>query len=186
MDLEHAILTRRSHKLFDGTPIARQTLTDLVALAVWAPNHKRTEPWRFAAVHGERLRALREAAVAALQAGGGEPEAVAGKVAKLTALLDGAGAVVAVSWQRSPNDGVRDREDYAATACAAYALMLGAHGRGLASYLTTSASLCGDGLRGFWHLEAGEELLGVVVLGGAAVAMPAKRSKTAADLLRWV
>ena len=47
MELEHAIRTRRTHKVFASEPVAPELLQQLFELARWAPNHHLTNPWRF-------------------------------------------------------------------------------------------------------------------------------------------
>ena len=60
MDVETAIRTRRTHKAFTAEPLTREQLAELLDLAVWAPNHHLTAPWRFRvivllAAHGRGL-----------------------------------------------------------------------------------------------------------------------------------
>lgn len=188
MDVEQAIRTRRSHKVFGGQAIDPATLRELIELATWAPNHKRTEPWRFAVARGERLPELAAASAAFLTAKSRGPidAKLQGKIDKNAEMLRTAGAVIAVSYARSPDDPVRDREDYAACACAMQNLMLGVTARGLVSYWTTSAALIHPTLQGFWRVEAGEEVIGAIVLGSPAVEMPAVRYKSVDDVTRWL
>ncbi len=181
MHVDDAIHHRRSHKLFNGTLVPETTVRELIELATWAPNHKRTEPWHFAVVRGDRLRDLAEAATGPLT--GAKPD---GKLEKLRTMLSTAGAVIAVSYTRSPEDPERDREDYAACACAIENLMLGVVARGLGSYWTTSAALIGDAMVPFWQVGPGETLIGAVVIGGAAVEMPAVRHKSVDAVTRWL
>lgn len=176
MLLDDAIRQRRSHKVFNGTPVADATLTELLGLAVWAPNHKFTEPWRFSVVRGPRLGELADRVLAV----------PGGKGAKLHDILRQAGAVVLVSYTPSLDDPVRDREDYAACACAMQNLMLGAVARGLGSYWTTSPALVAPELMGFWQLPAGEVWIGAAVIGTPVLDMPAVRHKSLADLTRWL
>jgi nitroreductase len=42
-----AITARRSVKRFTNRPIRRDEIEPLLELAVLAPNHRLTEPWRF-------------------------------------------------------------------------------------------------------------------------------------------
>ncbi len=56
------------------------------------------------------------------------------------AKLDRAPTLIAVTAVRSP-DPVQDQEDLCATACATYAVLLAAHGRGLAGYWRTPGVL---------------------------------------------
>jgi nitroreductase len=123
MDVDQAIRDRRTHKAFAPDPVPRPLLEELFELARWAPNHHLTNPWRFRVVGPAALAELKQAA---------GPEA-AGK-------LDRAPTLVAVSAVRS-EDPVQDEEDLCATACAAYAILLAAHGRGLAGYWRTPGVL---------------------------------------------
>jgi nitroreductase len=119
MNVEHAIRERRTHKVFASEPLPRALLDELLELARWAPNHHLTNPWRLRVLGPGALERVKQAA---------GPEAAA--------KLDRAPTLVAVTQIRS-GDPVQDGEDLCATACAAYAVLLGAHGRGLAGYWRT-------------------------------------------------
>jgi nitroreductase len=119
MDVEDAIRTRRTHKAFIGDQVPRALLDELFELARWAPNHHLTNPWRFRVLGPLALARLKEAA---------GPEAAP--------KLDRAPTLVVATAIRS-EDPVQDQEDLCATACAIYAVLLAAHGRGLAGYWRT-------------------------------------------------
>ncbi len=119
MDIEDAIRSRRTHKAFDRKPVPAEVIDELLELACWAPNHHLTNPWRFRIVGPLALASLKQ--VAGLQAG---------------SKLDRAPTLVVASALRSA-DPVQDQEDLCATACAVYAVLLSAHGRGLAGYWRT-------------------------------------------------
>ena len=123
MDVEDAIRSRRTHKAFGADPIPRELLDELLELARWAPNHHLTNPWRFRVIGPAALARLKEAA---------GPEAAA--------KLDRAPTLVAATALRS-EDPVEDQEDLCATACAVYAVLLAAEGRGLAGYWRTPGVL---------------------------------------------
>src|SRR5256714_10556403 len=109
MDLEQAIRTRRTHKVFGARQVEPAVLDELLELARWVPNHNLTNPWRFRVLGPEALQALKVAA---------GPEAAA--------KLDRAPTLVAATAKRSA-DPVQDEEDLCATACATYAVLLAAH-----------------------------------------------------------
>ncbi|MDX6726842.1 MAG: hypothetical protein QOK49_1647, partial [Baekduia sp.] len=62
MELEDAVRTRRTHKVFGPDPVPRETLEELLELARWAPNHHLTNPWRFRVVGPQARAALKQAA----------------------------------------------------------------------------------------------------------------------------
>jgi nitroreductase len=119
MEVEQAIRTRRTHKAYRPEPVDREVLEELLDLARWAPNHNLTNPWRFRVVGPKSLGRLKE---------------VAGPGA--AAKLDRAPTLVVCSCALT-GEPVQDEEDLHASACAAYIVMLAAHGRGLASYWRT-------------------------------------------------
>ena len=147
MDVEDAIRTRRTHKVYGSEPVSRETLDELFELARWAPNHNLTNPWRFRVLGPESLAALKAAA--------GEEAA---------AKLDRAPTLVVVSAVGS-GDPVQDEEDYAATAVAAYIVLLAAHARGLAGYWRTPAVLRTPGGCSAAGVPDGERAIGLLHLG---------------------
>lgn len=124
MDVEEAIRTRRTHKAYGAEPVDRETLLELLELGRWAPNHHLTNPWRFRVVGPQALQRLKDAV---------GPDGAS--------KLDRAPTLVAVSYTITPQDPVADEEDLLAAGCAAYAVLLGAHARGLAAYWRTPAIL---------------------------------------------
>ena len=152
MDVEEAIRTRRTHKAYGAEPVDRALLEELLELGRWAPNHHLTNPWRFRVVGPASLARLKEAADA-LAAGAG-------------AKLDRAPTLVAVTARQCGDDPVQDEEDLLAAGCAAYAVLLGAHARGLAAYWRTPAVLRDPaGLRALGADPAGERAVGLLHLG---------------------
>lgn len=150
MEVEKAIRTRRTHKAFGPRRLEREEIEGLLELARWAPNHRVTNPWRFR-VLGERTReALME--LAESQAPGS-----AVKLRRAPTLI--AVSVVLCGDERE------DREDMLATAVAAYLVLLGAHGRGLAGYWRSLALLEDGRAREILRIEEAETPLGLLYLG---------------------
>ena len=147
MELEQAIRTRRTHKAYRREPVDRETLSELFELARWAPNHNLTNPWRFRVIGPEALERLKLAA---------GPEAAP--------KLDRAPTLVVCSAALS-GDPLCDEEDLHAVACAAYIVLLAAHGRGLVGYWRTPAVLRGSAGQEAVGLAAGERFVGLLYLG---------------------
>jgi nitroreductase len=147
MDVEEAIRSRRTHKAFAPDPVPRELLDELLALARWAPNHHLTNPWRFRVLGPRALVELKHAA---------GPEAAA--------KLDRAPTLVAATTIRSA-DPVQDEEDLCATACATYAVLLGAHSRGLAGYWRTPGVLRTEGGRAALGIPPEERFVALIHLG---------------------
>jgi nitroreductase len=150
MDVEKAIRTRRTHKAYGSEPVDRAVLTELLELGRWAPNHHLTNPWRFRVLGPQALARLKDA--------------VDGDGA---AKLDRAPTLVAVSSIRTPDDPVVEEEDLLAAGCAAYAVLLGAHNRGLAGYWRTPAILREPAGRAALDIPDAEHCIGLLHLGPA-------------------
>src|SRR5437660_9913740 len=149
MGVEEAIRTRRTHKVYRSEPVPRDQLDDLFELARWAPNHHLTNPWRFRVVGPRALTALKDAA---------DSEAAA--------KLDRAPTLVAVTAVSS-GDPVEETEDLCATACATYAVLLAAHGRGLAGYWRTPSVLRTEAGRAALKIPDSERFVALIHLGWA-------------------
>ncbi len=150
MKLEHAIRTRRTHKAYGSDPVPPPVLEELFELARWAPNHHLTNPWRFR-VLGERSRERLMELAEQVQPGSAVKLRRAPTLVAVSATLGG--------------DAAQDREDLLATAVAAYIVLLGAHGRGLAGYWRTVPLLDDTRGREILGLGAEEAAVGLLYLG---------------------
>jgi nitroreductase len=161
VDVEEAIRTRRTFKDFGPEPVPRETLLELFDLARFVPNHHLTQPWRFRVVGPHTRERLKELA--------GPVEAVK---------LERAPTLVLASCALT-GDPLQDDEDLHAAACAVYAVLLGAHARGLASYWRSPAVLRTPAGRAAAGVPDGERVVSLVHLGPPGASRPAKERKPA-------
>ncbi|HEY2327472.1 MAG TPA: nitroreductase [Gaiellaceae bacterium] len=168
MDVETAIRSRRTHKQFGTDPVDEGTLRELLDLARHAPNHHLTQPWRFR-VLGPEMRAQLDQAV-------GEVDALklrrAPTLVLATALLGG--------------DAHTDEEDLHATACAVYAVLLGATARGLASYWRTPKVFEEPQVRALLGLDDAERVVSLIHLGSPVSDPPVKERAPLADVVLFL
>jgi nitroreductase len=171
MDVEEAIRTRRTHKAYGPDPVDDATLRELFELARWAPNHHLTNPWRFRVLGPASLARLKAAADAD-KPGSGEKLDRAPTLVVVSAVLQG--------------DEVEREEDLLAAGCAAYAVLLGAHARGLANYWRTPAVLRTDRGRAALGLGAGERAIGLLHLGPKRQEQPPPERAAVDDVAVWL
>jgi nitroreductase len=150
MELEHAIRSRRTHKVFASEPVAPEVLERLFELARWAPNHNLTNPWRFRVLGPHTVARLKRIAEGASPGSGSK--------------LDRAPTLVVASACQL-GDSTQRREDLLAGAIAAYIVLLGAHGVGLAGYWRTVPFLDSPAGREALELDALETPIGLLHLG---------------------
>jgi nitroreductase len=146
MQVDRAVRTRRTHKLYEPEPVPRETLDELFELARWAPNHHLTNPWRFRVLGPGALERLKAA----------DPEGAA--------KLDRAPTLVVCSAVQTGEEP-QDEEDRYAVACAIYIVMLAGHARGLASYWRTPRVLRTAEGRAAAGVQDDEHVLGLLHLG---------------------
>jgi len=168
MEIDDAIRGRRTHKTFEAEPVPRETLDELLELAGWAPNHHLTQPWRFRVLGPQALERLKEAS--------GPAEAP--KLDRAPTLVV-ASAVLTGAQQQ-------DEEDICATASAIYAVLLGAHARGLAGYWRTPATLRSVAGRGAVGVPDGERVLGLIYLGRPRTEPAPKERRPAQDYVSYL
>jgi nitroreductase len=169
VDVEEAIRTRRTHKVYADQPVDRETLLELFDLARWAPNHHLTNPWRFRVVGPRALAALKDAA---------GPEAAA--------KLDRAPTLVVVSARQCGDDPAADEEDLLATGCAAYIVLLGAHARGLVGYWRTPAVLRTPAGCAAAGVPEGERAIGLLHLGHPRQERPPPERAPVGDIVSFL
>lgn len=116
MDITQVIKERRSIKRFQEKEVSLQLITELLDAAVWAPNHRLTEPWRFIIVHGDAKLKLAETARAIREANETDPEKKKVMGEKVYEKIASNPMYVIVVMKEDENPKVKE-EDFAATCC---------------------------------------------------------------------
>jgi nitroreductase len=165
MHVEEAIRERRTLKQFTDEPVAAELVGELLDLAVLAPNHHETEPWRFWVVGRTTLEAMSEAT--------GDRK-----------LLRSHTAIV-VGVERDPDEQTAE-EDYAAVACAIQNILLAARGRGLASFWRTPGVLSRPQVAKLLDVPKKVRLIGMVHLGLPGEPFPPQPERSASQFTRWL
>jgi nitroreductase len=162
-DIADLIRRRRTSMLVDNErPVPTEMILDLCDLAQWAPNHKRTWPWRFAIAEGSARTRLGNAIADAMQAHGDLPE----KVEKARSKYLRAPVILVVG--SAPGDSpLRTDENRDAVAAGIQNLLLGATEKGLASFWSTCPKGTNDPVSELSGFEQGTQIVGLIYLGWA-------------------
>ena len=163
MHVEEAIRARRTLKEFTDEPVAPELVRELLELAVLAPNHHETEPWRFWVVGRKTLKRMAEET--------GDKKLMRSHTA----------IVVGV---RRDGDAHAEEEDYAAASCAIQNIMLAARGRGLASFWRTPGVLSRPQVARILDVPKKVRLIAVVHLGLPGEPFPPQPRKSATEHTR--
>jgi nitroreductase len=167
--LSRLIVSRRTHMLVDrDRPVPIETVERLCELAMWAPNHKRTWPWRFASFTGDGRLRLGEAAADDLVASGSTDEMKLRKVRSKYARTP-VSLVVGSAPDDHPSFHDENRD---AVAAGIQNILLGATALGLASFWSTAPVIDGARTLELCGFEAGTRIVGIIYLGWASDEAP--------------
>jgi nitroreductase len=187
MDAIAAITSRTSVRRFLDTPVSRETIEQLLDCAVRAPNHKLTEPWRFAVLTGEgRARFAEIRARHRLQRfsdpGSAEAQAAAEKVRREARETP----VFIVVMVQVSQDEITREDDYAAAMMAIANLMTAAQSLGLGTYLRTGGVMRDPSLLQLVNVPESFRVVGILSLGYPVQPELPRRRKAAAELTQWI
>ena len=165
-DLAALIRSRRTSMLVQADrPVPHEVVEQLCDLAQWAPNHKRTWPWRFALVEGDGRARLGEVIAAAMAVHGDPPEKVTkarGKYLRTPATL-----VVGAA----PGDSAdRTGENRDSVAAGIENLLLGGTALGLATYWGSCPKGANEVVADLCGFEPGTHVAAIIYLGWATTA----------------
>jgi nitroreductase len=168
--LSDLVRTRRSNLRMDpDRPVPAETVERLCELAMWAPNHMRTNPWKFAAFTGNGRERLGRALEAALVNGGETDEA---RLTKARTKYLRAPTMLVVG-SAAHEDPVFHAENRDAVAAGVENLLLGATALGLASYWSTGEVASVAEVKELAGFDAGDQLVAVIYLGWPVAPLPA-------------
>jgi nitroreductase len=187
MDTYDALMRRVSTRAFLPRPVPRDAIVRLLEAAVRAPNHKLTEPWRFAVLTGasrDRYAAIRRSHREGRFADPSAAEAAKAIEKTWREALE-TPAFVVVSCVVS-DDILRRDEDLAATWLAVGNLLTAATADVLGTYVRTGGILEEPALRELVGAGDGVRVVAVVSLGyPAAEESPRRRTPSAAKTV-WL
>jgi nitroreductase len=186
-----SIRQRRTIKQFLPQPVPRAVLQELLDLAVWAPNHRLTEPWRFYVLDREALKKLGAIAaditVEKLLGSGVESGAATRKGEEAAATWSSIPVLLYVTTLRDENPEI-DEENYGAVCCAIQNFSLAAHAAGIGTSWSSGAVAAAPALRQLVGAGANEKMVGLIRVGylDPALAPPKARRKDSSTYTTWV
>jgi nitroreductase len=187
MDAIDAIQSRTSVRRYRPDPVSRETIERLLDCAVRAPNHKLTEPWRFAVLTGGAKTRLAEIRAKHRLKKYDDPTSEEARAradkARRETLESPAIIVVMV---RTSDDEITREEDYAAVMMATANLMTAAQSLGLGTYLKTGGVMRDPGLADLVGLGDGYRVVGILSVGYPAEPAAPRRRRPAGELTTWL
>jgi nitroreductase len=184
MTIRDIIRSRRSIKQFTDRPITRAEIEMLLDVAVLAPNHYLTQPWRFYVLgpaarraYGEVLGNRKARKVEAANAAQLVREKVAAEHEALPAMI-------AVAMRQDENPEIR-QEDYAAVMMGVQNVLLAAHELGLGTHIKTGAVMDDPAARAAVGVDDDERIVAVINVGEPASVPDPKERSPASSFTVW-
>jgi nitroreductase len=185
------IRQRRTIKQFLPQPVPRALLQELLDLAVWAPNHRLTEPWRFYVLDGaarDKLGAIAaQITVEKIVGSGGEISVATRKGEEAAATWSTVPTLLYVTALRDANPEI-DQENYGAVCCALQNLALAAHAAGIGTSWSSGAVAMAPALHELVGAGDNEQLVGLMRVGylDPAIAPPKSLRNAGSTYTTWV
>jgi len=168
-----------------GRQIEEAAIWQLLENANWAPNHKRTEPWRFTVFTGEGLKRFAAFQAMRYKETAGE-KFRQDKYDKLLENPEKASHIIAIILRRSTTVDIPEMEELAAVACAVENIWLSITAYGLGGYWSTGGTTFDPAAREFFGLQAADRLMGFFYLGHIRVPSTAGSRRPVQEKTTWV
>ena len=185
MDAIDAIQRRTSVRRYRPEPVSRDTIERLLECAVRAPNHKLTEPWRFAVLTGGAKARLAEIRAGHRLRKADDPASAQVRAEKARRETLESPAIIVVMARTSEDDITRE-EDYAAVMMATANLMTAAQSLGLGTYLKTGGVMRDPALAELIGMPESYRVVGILSVGYPVDAEPPRRRRPAGEVTSWL
>ncbi|MCY1720234.1 nitroreductase [Prolixibacteraceae bacterium Z1-6] len=151
-------------RLFTKRELAKEVIEQLLESATWAPNHKKTEPWRFKIYTGDAKVKLAAETYAILKEKQAEGYPVAPeKMEKFKSTLDRVPVAIAIIVQYDLARRLPEWEEIAAVSMAVQNMWLHATELGLGAFWATPAFM--ELFEEVLEIKPGQKCLGFFYLG---------------------
>ena len=168
-----------------GKKVDDNIIREILTNATWAPDHGKSDPWRFTVFTGEGLKkfAIFQSELYKMEAGDNFKEAT---YTKLQQNPLKASHVIAIGMKRTTVKNIPEIEDIMAVACAIENIYLSVNAYGLGGYLTTGGVTYKTSAKSFFGLGEDDKLLGFFYIGHIAVPSPATARIPLDERMTWI
>lgn len=185
--LNEIIRGRRSiyPKMYSNKNIADEIIVEMLENANWAPTHKKTEPWRFKVVKGNKKRDLGRFLADNYKKQSSADKFSESKFEKKMIKTDQCSAMIVICMQRDPKEQIEEWEEIAAVSMAVQNILLTCHAHRIGAYWSSPAAK--NNIGELLDLNSGEKCLGFIYMGylKEPTLTLAKKRKPIADKTEW-
>lgn len=167
MNIHEAIKSRRSIALVKDEDVPTDLIEQILGAGTYAPNHHRTEPWRFFVLRGDGRVKLGEVfgEITRSQQEDEHSDSSKAKIQRSERNPLRAPVIIAVGVEPSDKHNVIRKEEYAAVNSGVQNMLLTAHALGLGAIWRTGAICYEPKVRDFFGLSENGEIVAFIYLG---------------------
>lgn len=169
---------------YEPGQISDELINAVLDNARWAPNHKKTEPWRFVVITKEKLKDLSDFLMEHYKQKTSPENFDAVKMKKAGEKPLQSAAVIAICIHRSPESVIPDWEETAALACAVQNMWLSCTALEIGSYWSSPNAIYE--MNAFLGLGENESCLGLFYMGWTKHQAPATKRKGVDEISKWL
>jgi nitroreductase len=171
-------------RLFAKREVSKEIIEKLLESANWAPNHKKTEPWRFKIYTGKAKSELAEKAYLILKNKLEEGASIAPeKVEKFKSTMERVPVAMAIVMQRDPSKRLPEWEEIAAVSMAVQNMWLTATDMDLGAFWGTPAFI--ELFNEILEIEEDQKCLGFFYIGHIMVDYPSPGRGEISEKVKW-
>lgn len=188
MNIHEAIQTRRSITLVNEQPVPTELIEQIIEAGTYAPNHHKSEPWRFFVLRGEGREKLGNVLrdITTAQQEDPSSEASQAKIARSERNPLRAPVIIAVGVEPSNKDNIILKEEFAAVSSAVQNMLLTAHALGLGAVWRTGAICYHPDVRDFFGLSENGEMSAFIYLGYPEFEPNPYTKTSSKELTTWI
>lgn len=182
------IKSRRSiyPNMYTSEEVTKEQINDMLEASIWAPNHKKTQPWRYIVYHSRESRQRLSDYLSETYLGRNPGEKYNERKHKNIASKPlESGVAIAIIMQRDPMESIPEWEELAAMGASVQNMLLMAHELGLGAYWSSTGFVTRGG-EDFFSLAEGQRCLGIVFagqIGDLQLSSPRKSVDEVANIL---
>ncbi|HWL11372.1 MAG TPA: nitroreductase [Ureibacillus sp.] len=188
MDIFEAIRSRRSIGLVSDEPVSKELIDQILEAGTWAPNHFRTEPWKFFVLTGNSRKRLGSTLAKIEEAQMDDPASETSQK-KLSKILDKpfrAPLIIAVAVEPSDNPKAILLEEYGAVYAAIQNMLLAAHALGLGGFWRTGKPTYTPEMKQLFNLSDKGEILGFLYFGHLKRDVHEGKRRAVSEVTTWL
>jgi nitroreductase len=165
--------------------IQKEQIELILNLAIWAPTHGNTQPWRFTVFMEDSLVTLSDLLAKTYLEFVPKEKQNDLKLAKLINRPLKSSVVIAVSMKRDENKKISEIDEIAAVACAIQNMHLTCTAYGIGGFWSTPSILDSESIKTYLDLSQEDRCIGLFYLGYPEIEWPKAHRKPIEYLTTW-